>query len=329
MTNMPMRLLSYVVMVYMILAFGWWALLLHRNTEDTYQAKRDHLFEVMSHQGLVSNVEQFEKTVAYNELLKKRQSQTRMIIGEASVFIITLLIGLWLINKAYDREIKANKQRRNFLLSITHELKSPIASIRLVLETLLKRELPKKQSDLFLRNALDENERLHNMVGNLLLSARLEGRFKPFMEEMNLVNLIDELIAKQKVKHPEIEFNFVYAENFPLVNLDRHGMWSAINNLIENAIKYSNGGKLVDIQLQQNGGRLFLEIGDQGPGIPISERKRIFEKFYRIGSEETRKTKGTGLGLFIVDQIIKAHKGKILVTDNKPKGTLFKIDLPA
>jgi K+-sensing histidine kinase KdpD len=179
-----------------------------------------------------------------------------------------------------------------------------------------------------LRNAYDENERLYELVENLLLSAKLEGHYKPFPEEFNLVNLVEELIAKQKVKHPEVDFKFQVSEAFPLVNMDKPGLWSVINNLLENAVKYRNGDPKIEIRLFEKAQMVNLEVADCGPGIPVSERKRIFEKFYRIGSEETRKSKGTGLGLFIVDNIVKAHKGKIQVSDNKPRGTVFSISIP-
>ena len=94
-------------------------------------------------------------------------------------------------------------------------------------------------------------------------------------------------------------------------------------------MKYSPSPAEVSIDLEINNENITIEIADNGPGIPDSEKKKVFEKFYRIGSEDTRKTKGTGLGLFIVNEIIKAHHGKIVILDNQPKGTRFRITLPA
>lgn len=323
-----MRLLYHVVMVYMILAFGWWALLLHMNTKETYSVRKDHLLQTMINNGAIAGVEEFEQTPTFLELSKKYESQKKMIIGEAVVFMITLLVGLWLINKGYDREIKANQQRRNFLLSITHELKSPLSSVRLLIETMMKRELPRPKTVELLSNAHEENERLYGLVENLLLSAKLEGHYNPFFEEFNLLNLIEELIAKQRVKHPEVSFTLKAAANFPVVRMDRQGIMSVINNLLENAIKYSKHKPRIAVILAYDATSLTIEVRDNGQGVPISERKRIFEKFYRIGSEETRKSKGTGLGLFIVDQIVRAHKGSITVSENEPKGSIFKINMP-
>ena len=107
--------------------------------------------------------------------------------------------------------------------------------------------------------------------------------------------------------------------------MDRQGIVSIANNLLENAIKYADGRPTVEVRLFHDKKNVTMEFADNGTGIPDKEKKRIFEKFYRIGSEETRQTKGTGLGLFIVAQIVKAHRGRIQVLDNQPKGTVFRI----
>ena len=116
--------------------------------------------------------------------------------------------------------------------------------------------------------------------------------------------------------------------NLPLMKLDQAGFTLLFNNLVDNAVKYSEETPMIDISLKDYGPNAVLTVADQGIGIPAHEKKKVLEKFYRIGSEETRKTKGTGLGLFIVNQIVIAHKGKIEILENKPRGTVFKIELP-
>ena len=328
MTNLRLRLLSYIVMAYMLLAFTWWALLLFTKNRDAFYAKSELMKIGMVAEGLVKNNQEFEQTFDYQELANKYTRQEYMIFGEACVFVITLLTGLWFINQGYFRDVKANQQRHNFLLSITHELKSPIASIQLVLETLMKRDLPKDKTDHLVNNALKENERLHELVENLLLSAKLETAYQPLFEEVNLAELLEDLMAKLAGRHPEANIALEKPDVFPLVKLDRSGMTSIATNLLENAIKYADGTPVLEVRLTANNKKITLEFADQGPGIPDKEKKRIFEKFYRIGSEETRKTKGTGLGLFIVHQIVRAHNGRIQVLDNEPNGTIFKIEIP-
>lgn len=328
MPNIKLRLLSYLVMAYMLMAFTWWSLLLFTKNRDAFYAKRDLVRIGMVAEGLVKSDREFEQTAQYQELARKYRSQERMIFGEGLMFVVTLLAGLWFINKGYFNEVKANEQRRNFLLSITHELKSPIASIRLVMETLLKRELPKEKADKLATSALKENERLYELVENLLLSAKLETAYQPHFEAISLSGLLEDLLAKLVDRHPTAVFSFEKSDHFPILRLDKSGMHSVANNLLENAVKYAEGPPVIEVRLLEQGKSAVLEIADNGPGIPDKEKKRIFEKFYRIGSEETRRAKGTGLGLYIVSQIVKAHQGKISVQDNRPKGSVFRIELP-
>lgn len=281
-------------------------------------------------EGRVTSQVQFEQTADYQELVKKYRRQEWMIFGEAFMFVITLLTGLWFINRGYFREVKANQQGRNFLLSITHELKSPIASIRLVLETIIKRELSKEKSDRLAASALKENERLLELVENLLLSAKLEAAYQPNFELLNLRERLDELVVKIAGKYPEASIRVHAADSFPqYIKMDKSGFISVATNLLENAIKYSQPPAEIEVHLITSDGKVVLDFADKGHGIPDQEKKRIFDKFYRIGSEETRETKGTGLGLYIVQQIVKAHNGHIIVRDNKPNGTVFSVELPA
>ncbi len=313
-------------MVYMLMAFAWWALLLFTKNRDAFHAKRELMQIGMVAEGRVKSTAEFEQMADYQELAAKYKRQEYMIFGEAMVFVLTLLAGIWFINQGYQKEVLANQQRRNFLLSITHELKSPIASIRLVLETLLRRkELPKEKSEQLANSALRENERLQELVENLLLSAKLESAYQPFFEEINLVELLKDIIAKLAERHPNAQISLEMAEGLPLVKMDKQGMISIATNLLENAIKYANDLPKIVVSARYKGGQLTMDFADNGPGIPEKEKKRIFEKFYRIGSEETRQTKGTGLGLFIVAQVVKAHDGHIQVLDNQPNGTIFRI----
>jgi signal transduction histidine kinase len=315
-------------MVYMLLAFTWWAVLLFTKNRDAFYAKAELMKAGMMVEGSVQSEEAFLQTPDYLNLKQKYKRQEWMIFGEGTVFVLTLLTGLWFINRSYHRELRANRQRRNFLLSITHELKSPIASIRLVLETLMKRNLPKTQSDQLAHSALRENERLHELVENLLLSAKLDIAYQPDFEETNLAYLLEDLLAKFSGKHPEAEVSFQADETVPTLRVDKAGISSITNNLLENAVKYAGGKPVIDVSLKAKGSAIVMEFADQGIGIPDEEKDRIFEKFYRIGSEETRKTKGTGLGLFIVREIVKIHRGHIQVLDNLPKGSVFRIELP-
>ena len=326
MQNQKLRLFSYIVMAYMLLAFTWWALLLFTKNKDAFHAKQELAQLVMAAEGKIKSNKDFVNTAQYQELYNAYKRQEQMIFGEASVFVLTLVAGIWFIHKSYYRQVQANQQQRNFLLAITHELKSPIASIQLVLETLMKRDLPKEKSNQLAGTALKENERLLQLVENLLLTAKLETAYQPDFEEINLGELVEDLLAKAKNRHHKANLHFEKKGFLPLLKLDRASMTLLFNNLVDNAVKYSENTPEIDIRLEANGKNVSLIIADQGVGIPPNERKRVFEKFYRVGSEETRRTKGTGLGLFIVNQIVKAHKGQIKILENKPQGTVFRIE---
>lgn len=325
-----LRILTYVIMVYMLLAFAWWAMLLFTKNRDAFLAKAELQKIVMVAQGLVKSEEDFYNSENYQELKAAYRRQEWMILGEGLVFLITLSTGIWFINASYHREIKANEQRRNFLLAITHELKSPIASIQLVLETLLKRELPREKEVEFLKAASEENERLKGLVENLLFSAKLENSYEPDFEELNLSELARQIVESIKVRYRDVQLSLEESGDLPLIRADRAGITSVLYNLIENAVKYSGEEPEVTVHLStQSGDEVIVSVADNGPGIPEGERNNIFQKFYRIGSEETRRTKGTGLGLFIVDQVVRAHGGHIEVLPNQPTGTIFRITLPA
>ena len=329
--NIRLRFLSYLVIAYMMMAFTWWTVLLFTKNRDAFDAKSELMKIGMIAEGVIKTDAQFLASHQYESLSKLYTRQEWMIVGEAVVFVISLVFGVYLINRGYNKEMVASQQSRNFLLSITHELKSPIASIRLVLETLLKRELPREKTTQLQGNALKETERLNTLVNNLLFSAKLESTYQANKEPLDLHELLEEIISKLSDKYPDASFTFKQEGEMPYFQGDKMGMISVALNLLENAVKYSgNGGKAtIEAHLSmQEDGQIKLEIKDQGVGIPEKEKKQIFQKFYRVGNEDTRTAKGTGLGLYIVDQIIRAHSGRISVHDNEPRGSVFEILLP-
>jgi len=327
--NIQLRILSYGVIAYMMLAFAWWSILLFTKNRDAYEAKRDSMRLMMiAREAIPPTDEAFYNSPAFLDLKKKYEGQEYMILGEASVFVLSLAIGVWLINRGYNKEMTAAQQRRNFLLSITHELKSPIASIRLVLETFQRRELPRDKAESLIRNGLMETERLNKLVNDLLLSAKLESAYQLHPEPVNLAQLLEDIFEQVEAKYPKASFTFNKQTAIEDTLGDVAGLTSVILNLLENAVKYSGEEPDIEARISQHYGMIRMEIADQGIGIAEREKNKIFEKFYRVGNEDTRKTKGTGLGLYIVNEIVRAHKGKIAVLDNSPRGTVFRVDIP-
>jgi two-component system phosphate regulon sensor histidine kinase PhoR len=326
--NKRLRILSFAIIGYMLLALAWWSYLLYVKNNDAYHAKAELLKMTKFAKGDITNYEDFQLDTDYLSLQKEYEKQEQMIMGEAIVLALTLIIGIWFINRGYQKQTEIAKQSRNFLLSITHELKSPLSSIKLILQTFGKRKLEQQQIEKFSKNALNETERLESLVNNLLLAARMDTtNVEIHRENIELFPLLDGIRENIIGKNPEVNIE-LDIKNDAILFADNKAMISIFINLIENAIKYSDKPSHIIISHSVEEKRDEIYVKDNGWGIPADEKKRIFDKFYRSGNEDTRKTKGTGLGLYIVQQIIKAHKGEIRISDNTPKGTTFNIYLP-
>lgn len=249
-----------------------------------------------------------------------------MFIGEGLFFFVIFIGGAIKLKQALKREKKLHQQQHNFMLSVTHELKSPLASIKLYIQTILKRELDREQQQQFLKNSLKDIERLDDLVENVLIATKLESQKVQFQKERfnfsNVVTRISERLQVYSCTTQSIKLN---VEPDIYINGDHFALSSMITNLLENAIKYSPPCEQVAVKLYEDKGSIVLSVADFGIGVDDEEKKRIFSKFYRVGSEETRKTKGTGLGLYIVKTVVDRHYGQIRVKDNKPSGTIFEI----
>ena len=307
---------------YILLQFIWWEVLLVRQT-GAIMNEQQKLLEL-------SVSRELELSDKINQLHRRHQTQTIMIVCEGTVFLLLLLFGMHKVKKAIDKEQDLKQQQQNFFLSITHELKTPISATKLQLQTLLKQKLPEQKQTEILQAALTENERLNKLIDNVLLASRVDSAtysFNPARE--NLSVLIEQVTVRYYAKliesgalETDIQAN-VFAET------DAQTFPSIITNLIDNAVKYSGADRKIKLRLQLKHKLAVLTVEDNGFGIDESDRAKIFERFYRVGSEDTRQTKGTGLGLFIVQTIVQKHKGEIKVYANQPRGTVFEIQLHA
>lgn len=319
--------MSHFVIGYMVLAFGWWAYSLWQQNDRLYQLEKKALEQRFDPLNRGVNLTQLYQTAEYKKIERNWHKGHRMIIAEGLFFTACLIFGLWVINRSANREVTLARQRRNFLLSITHELKSPIASLRLVLETLHKRELPREQIENLCKGGLKDANRLQQLVEDLLLAARLDDNWRPLLEPVDLPSIARDVAAGLLIRFPKANIQLNFPDNLPPVLADQSGLTAIVQNLLENAVKYSPEGTPVEISATTEHGRMQLRVADSGHGIPDTEKKAVFEKFYRLGNEETRQSTGTGLGLYIVSQVVKAHGGAIQVTDNKPQGTVFVVEI--
>ena len=248
-----------------------------------------------------------------------------MILGEGAVFFIILLTGFLLTYRSFRKELEVGNQQKNFLLAITHELKTPIASSKLFAETILSRDISKEKRDDILDKIIKDQTRLEKLVENILLISKVEEHKQHLeREKVNCREFIESVIKGLDLS----ETAKVDVDSEIEIKIDRFYFTSVIQNLHENAIKYSTDKEEIVWSAHQLGNSIFIQIKDQGVGVPSNQREKIFDLFHRIGDENTRETKGTGVGLYIVQKIVTLHNGAIKVKDNQPQGSIFEIELP-
>jgi signal transduction histidine kinase len=261
-------------------------------------------------------------------LVRMQPERKGMILSEGMMFGLVLLAGAFYMHKSLARERKLQEQKKNFLLSVTHELKSPLASIKLLLQTIQKRDLSKAQIQDFIGKSLLDIERLDDMVENMLLASKIENSSYTFPKaKFSLSVLVDSIVNRLQITKCDGNQQIINAEIEPKIEItgDKFALTSVVTNLIENAIKYSKPCEAVEVKLFAKEGKIHFQVADHGIGIADNEKTRIFDRFYRVGSEDTRNTKGTGLGLYIVKQVLDKHEASIKVKDNRPVGSIFEV----
>ena len=320
-------LIFYVLVVYIFAAFLWWFCLHMRHINERAENEILLMEKIYIENNLA--IEEVYTSFAYEDTLERQTAQRWMIIGEGVVFLIILILGCYKIHSGIRKEILFNRQQRNFLLSITHELKSPLAGIKLSLETIINRNLDPERQRRMMSNSMKDVERLRALVDNILMAAKIENSsFTLANEQVNLSNIVEENARLIKAHFGHISLLNTNISSDLYVHGDRTALDSIIINLVENAIKYSPKNSEVRLDLSIKKEMVRISVSDNGIGVPDSEKDKIFNKFYRVGNEDTRKAKGTGLGLYIVKQLVDLHNGIIYIKDNKPKGSIFVVEIP-
>lgn len=250
-----------------------------------------------------------------------------MIIGEGGVFILILMAGFWKIQQSIAKEIQLSQRQNNFMLSVTHELKTPLTSIQLALQTLKKRNLKTEDQADLIAKALGANQRLSSLIDNIINASRLESNdFTPRREIFPLKTFLQNKTAELTASHEQASIKLNCEVD--IIHADAYMLETIFNNLLENAIKYSGENPKMEIIVKQNEKFIEIIVSDQGTGMTAEEKQQIFKKFYRVGNEISRSQKGSGLGLFITSEFVQLHKGRIKCENNKPAGTKFIIELP-
>lgn len=306
------RLIFYLLAAYVFFQLSWWVY----HLSDLHRQLRDAQIALVSSQPEIDSLHQIYT------------SKITMILGEGLVFISLLLVGIWYIRRNLIRDEKLAQQERNFMLAITHELKTPLASITLMLDTLSKRDLDRAKQLELLADARGEADRLDRLVGNVLWATRLEVDGLESGGSVQLSQLVEEVanrMNRSELWKNRIKFN---GSEVAPISGDPTALDVLISNLVENALKYSPQDRNVFLEVAENEGRVELHVKDQGSGIPDEEKKLIFRKFYRVGNEDTRSAHGTGIGLYMVKKIADSHKALIKVGDNQPSGAHFVVSFP-
>ncbi|HET9696739.1 MAG TPA: HAMP domain-containing sensor histidine kinase [Terriglobales bacterium] len=249
------------------------------------------------------------------------------------IFFGVIIAGLVLNTIFLVREIRRNEQQDSFLNAVTHELKTPIASIRLYLETLQQRQVQDDQRHEFYRIMLDDTDRLLGTVEQVLKAGEVRDGARKGWREVEFSTIVRDAVELARVRHKLGEESLRFsgepaAETTVLGNPEQLRM--AVTNLIDNAVKYSAPTKDIEVKLETpNIDDVVLTVRDSGIGIPRPELKRVFKRFYRVHSAASGQIKGTGLGLFIVRSVARRHGGDAFAqSEGEGRGSTFTIRLP-
>ncbi|MBI3234749.1 MAG: HAMP domain-containing histidine kinase [Bacteroidetes bacterium] len=320
--------------------------LVFKYSQQVTSQKIDSIFKIINHQNKFDliilpinkaitksdELDQFVVIKPQQRILKNLdiylQKKLVQYIGEGVVFMLLLIWGMVLIYRNVQAKIKLNQQQNNFIIGVTHELKTPVAGIKLMLETLQRRSLSEELKKEMVAGAISDVERLEGLVENVLITSRIDNfKYEFHNEEIDLESLFKEMVAKfQRLDKKSQKFELKIAGSTKIF-ADQFAITTVFDNLLSNAVKYSPNQACIRLEVENLVSKIRVSVFDEGAIIPESEKDKIFKKFYRIGNEETRSVKGTGLGLYIVKQILNDQNATIEIKNgSKVVGNIFIID---
>jgi signal transduction histidine kinase len=271
------------------------------------------------------------RVIRQNVSLSQRVAPNAWLMVGGLVAFLVIATVLVLFTLYQVREISENKRQTRFIDSVTHELKSPLASLKLAVETLRRRELQPAQRDRLHEMMVDDIERLSTFIDDILESSRVGHGRGHTMTEVELLPLVDSvvqrLLHRYRARAPQVRIEV--PPDTRIVS-DRVAIETVLKNLVDNALKYSEPPARVVVRAHApEPGRLVIEVSDAGIGIPKEELPRVFDRFYRVDSEEVRTRKGTGLGLHVVDSLVRSLGGRTEAHSAGPgQGTTIAVRLP-
>ncbi|MFT3902958.1 MAG: ATP-binding protein [Niabella sp.] len=313
-------ILFWTLLLYIIAALIWWFIELERQNKEMY------LYKVEQLQGTNLQTRDAAEYARQMQKIQKDYKRNSFKFGsEGIVFLGLILLVAVFISRSLRQQLFMQQQQQNFMMAVTHELKTPIAVAKLNLETIIKRKLDEQRQEKLLQATLAETKRLDLLTNNILLSSQLESvNFKINKEDLDFSHLLADRISEFRLRYPERPFDMQLQEDADIAG-DPLLLQILVNNLLENAVKYTDKQTPITVKLEKTADKVIMQVIDEGPGIPDSERKKIFSKFYRIGNESTRKKPGTGLGLYLCRKIAADHNADISMTHHRPTGSIFTV----
>lgn len=248
-------------------------------------------------------------------------------------FVLVMVTGIVLVLVFLRREAKLGELQSDFVSKVSHELRTPLTSIRLFVETMERARGDQATVDQCVDALGRETERLTRLIERLLDWGRMEAGRKLYeLHDDSAAAVVDEALKSMApvfYRHPEMQLTTEVEPGLPVLHVDRAAMADAIGNLLSNARKYGGTPPVVQLRARAVQGGVAFEVTDNGDGIPRTEHRRIFDKFYRIDDRLSREREGSGLGLAIVKHIVRAHGGRVQVESAKGKGSTFRIVIPS
>ncbi|MDE3185345.1 MAG: GHKL domain-containing protein [Bacteroidota bacterium] len=312
----PLRIIFifyWFLLAYILAALIFWFIDLNEQNKELTQLRLNAV-----------NVHDTYYIQKINRIENEEKRKTAQYIGEGVTFLLMIIAGAVYVFRIIKRQLVQSEQQKNFMMAISHELKTPIAVTKLNLETMQIRKLEFGQQQKLIRSTIQEANRLNTLCNNMLFMSQLDSEGSSLTnEKIDLSTLAIDCAEDFILRFPERKIE-IDVENDIIFTGDKLLLQLAINNLLDNAIKYSGKEDVVLIKVFKEPKKIKLQVIDQGSGVEPAEKERIFEKYFRGASKQT---KGTGLGLYLTREIVKQHRGSISMKNNKPRGSIFEIQI--